>query len=327
MPLHQHLEKIPGFFGVATHGSFRKAAEMLGISQPSLSQSIAILEETLEVKLFTRSSKGVELTSEGMRLHTFALEVLAMSRQTESKLTQGNAEKEWTLSIGSYESLMVHFWPKLLQHLQRVDQRLQINLITGRSSMIFEELMEGFLDAALCVDPLVNPRIEHQLVYEDSYGIYGRSEIIAGLDQPSNPRVVDRNELLRHVGFVFSTASAGLGQTLEQLLWTLNIRFKKCQFIQSFEATAAMIEAGLGLGILPHRIASSLKSHDVQIVELKLTDCEPDWGRHRIELCYLKDKPLNPRLKSLEFHLSSWIASLDPNSLTIKAALVPNNEV
>jgi len=306
MTLHQHLEKIPGFLAVATHGSFRKAAEMLGISQPSLSQSIAILEESIGVKLFIRSSKGVELTAGGKRLHSFALDVLAKTRQIESELTLGNAEKDWTLSIGSYESLTVHLWPKLLRYLQRVDHRLQINLITGRSSAIFEELMEGFLDAALCVDPLPHPRIEHQLLYEDSYGIYGRSEIIADLE-PGKPGLIDRNELLRHVGFVFSTASAGLGQTLEHLLWNLNIRFKKCQFIQSFEATAAMIQTGLGLGILPHRIASNLKSPDGHIVELRLMDCEADWGRHRIELCHLKDKPINPRLKNLQTHLNSWI--------------------
>ena len=316
--LHQHLEKLRGFLGVATHGSFRKAAEILAISQPSLSQSIATLEEALGVNLFTRSSRGVELTPEGMRLHTFALEVMAMTAQVEDELTRGNTAKEWTLSVGSYESLTVHLWPRLLRYLQKENERLQINLISGRSSSIIKELLDGFLDAALCVDPPPNPRMEQQLLYEDSFGIFGHRDILGPPDHEHGPWIMKKSELFQHVGFVFSTASAGLGRTLEQLLWTMNIRFKSFQIVQSFEGTAALIEARLGLGILPHRIASSLKNFGTHLKEVSLSDCENDWGLHRVELCYLKDTKTHAPLKSLKAHLHSWRGRLDQKSLNIR---------
>jgi DNA-binding transcriptional LysR family regulator len=325
MPLYQHLEKIHGFLGVATYGSFRKAAEILAISQPSLSQSIAILEETLGTKLFTRSSRGVELTPEGMQLHAFALDLVARTSKIEQEITRSNSEKDWMLSVGSYESLAVHLWPQLLRHLQNVDPRLQINLITGRSSMIIEELMEGFLDAALCVDPVPHPRLDQHLIYEDSYGIYGRNDLVADINKITSSNLPDKQILSQHIGFVFSTASAGPGQNLEQLLWSLNIKFKKIQAVQSFEATAALIEEGLGLGILPHRIASHLQQRLAPIAELKLTDNETLWGRHRIELCSMRDKQFNPRLKSLHDHLKAWISRLEVDSFTCYTALDPRH--
>jgi DNA-binding transcriptional LysR family regulator len=326
MALHQHLEKIHGFLGVATYGSFRKASEMLAISQPSLSQSIALLEEVLGAKLFTRSSKGVELTSEGRRLYTFALDLMARTSQVENELTQGQADKDWTISIGTYESLAVHLWPQLLRYLQRVDQRLQINLITGRSTAIVEDLMDGFLDAALCVDPPLHPRLAHQLLYEDRYGIYARHEVDQGAHPNSKQMFVDKKTLKNQVGFVFSTASAGMGRTLEQMLWTLDISFKRLQVVQSFEATAALIWAGLGVGILPHRIASSLNHSETPLIEWNLVDCESHWGSHRIELCYLKDKQSKPSFKSFQVHAKTWIASLEAHSFasTLKQESIKN---
>ena len=63
--MEQHLSQYRIFFEVAKAGSISKAAKILYISQPAISKSILRLEESLELHLFVRTSKGVRLTSEG----------------------------------------------------------------------------------------------------------------------------------------------------------------------------------------------------------------------------------------------------------------------
>ena len=59
------LRDLEYFAVVAEHGNLGRAAELLGLSQPALSKSIARLEDAMEVKLFRRTAKGMDLTAEG----------------------------------------------------------------------------------------------------------------------------------------------------------------------------------------------------------------------------------------------------------------------
>lgn len=66
--MEQHLSQYKIFYAVAKAGNISKAAKELFISQPAISKSISKLEENLGVSLFTRNSRGVQLTVEGQVL-------------------------------------------------------------------------------------------------------------------------------------------------------------------------------------------------------------------------------------------------------------------
>ncbi|MCI5510579.1 MAG: LysR family transcriptional regulator, partial [Eubacterium sp.] len=67
--MEQHLSQYRIFYAVAKAGNISRAAKELFISQPAISKSISKLEESLGVTLFTRGSRGVQLTCEGQVLY------------------------------------------------------------------------------------------------------------------------------------------------------------------------------------------------------------------------------------------------------------------
>ena len=76
------------FLTVVQEESINKAADVLHITQPTLSRQLALMEEQLGVTLFNRSSKGISLTNEGMLLRRRAEEILDLVEKTEKELVE-----------------------------------------------------------------------------------------------------------------------------------------------------------------------------------------------------------------------------------------------
>ncbi|WP_298705360.1 LysR family transcriptional regulator [uncultured Veillonella sp.] len=94
------LQNLKYFLTIASEGSFNKAATVLYMSQPSLSKAIANLEKELNVELFKRNRRGVELTESGKKLYEYAKIVIA-----QLELIEGLSEQDvssTTLTIASY---------------------------------------------------------------------------------------------------------------------------------------------------------------------------------------------------------------------------------
>src|SRR5690606_4526510 len=88
------LRQIRAFLAVYEDGSINRAAERLRIAQPSLSQQIRTLEESLEVALFERHARGVRPTPAGARLREHCQKILGdveLATQTMREFAQGDA--------------------------------------------------------------------------------------------------------------------------------------------------------------------------------------------------------------------------------------------
>ena len=91
--MNQNLSSYRIFYTVANAGNISKAAKELYISQPAISKSIQKLEESLECKLFSRSSRGVALTDEGALLYSHVKEAF-------ETLTQGEEQLKRSIELG-----------------------------------------------------------------------------------------------------------------------------------------------------------------------------------------------------------------------------------
>jgi DNA-binding transcriptional LysR family regulator len=143
------LRDLRVFFLVVQLGSFAKAAARLRVSQPAVSRIIADLEHTLGVRLFDRSSRGVEPTLYGRTL-------LSRGRAAFDELRQGIGDIEvladpgtGEVRIGGHEVLMAGFIAAIIDRLARESPRIVFNTVQGNVSPLYIALREREVDVII----------------------------------------------------------------------------------------------------------------------------------------------------------------------------------
>jgi Transcriptional regulator len=140
------LYQLRTFVAVAEEGHLTRAAERLFISQPAVSAHIKALEEELGVALFTRSSRGMQLTHEGQTLKPQAEAALKSVGDllSQARSLRENLTGELHLALNTDpELLRVR---RLMDHLRAAHPKLQVHLPQSSSNLIIEDVRAGRLD-------------------------------------------------------------------------------------------------------------------------------------------------------------------------------------
>ena len=147
------LRTLRYFLAVAREGNMTEAANVLHVTQPTLSRQIADLERELGVELFERTNRACILTGDGMRLRQRAEEILSLVRQTESELGGGEPVVAGNVRIGAGETRAMRLVLDAFAELRRDHPAVTIELYTGNADAVEERLERGLLDFALLLEP------------------------------------------------------------------------------------------------------------------------------------------------------------------------------
>lgn len=142
------------FLTVAREESITRAAEVLHITQPTLSRQLSQLEEETGVRLFERGPRRIRLTSEGMLLRRRAEEILQLVDKTETELSEQQAQVEGTISIGSGESVSAQLLPGLFSSFREKYPRVSFDIFTATADLVKEQMDRGLLDIGLLLEPV-----------------------------------------------------------------------------------------------------------------------------------------------------------------------------
>lgn len=147
------LRTLSYFLAVAMEQNMTEAANVLHVTQPTLSRQIADLEDELGKKLFTRTSRSTILTEDGMHLRQRAEEILALVNQTEDELKNDTIDLSGCIRIGAGETHAMHILADLFADLHGRYPRLTVELFTGNADAVEEKLAHGLIDFALMIEP------------------------------------------------------------------------------------------------------------------------------------------------------------------------------
>lgn len=143
------LEDMRIFATIVEQTSLNKAAERLNVSQPALSRRISKLEEELEVTLFRRVGKRLELTPAGHLTYEFALELRRFHGSYLQKLNAFKSEVSPIATIGASLTTLQTTLPELIQTMTERHPQLEIKAITGKSHEIATLVKERKVDFGL----------------------------------------------------------------------------------------------------------------------------------------------------------------------------------
>ena len=154
MPIsHAHLRS---FHAVATHGSFTRAAEMLNITQPTLSGQVKELEQRYGTKLFLRHGRRIELTDIGRSAFNITRLLFRHEEEVEQLLQSARALTSGQLRVGADSPYIA---TPLLAQFQRLYPGIQISIQYGNSQQLMSWLQSRRCDVAFL--PNIPPEDRH----------------------------------------------------------------------------------------------------------------------------------------------------------------------
>lgn len=142
------------FLLVAREENITKAANLLHLTQPTLSRQLMQLEEELGVQLFRRSKHHIILTEEGMLLRQRAEEIVALADKTKDDLQHREGQLAGVVAVGSGEWKSSRFLAQLLTAFQRENPQVSFAIYSGNSDNIKERIERGLLDVGLLQEPV-----------------------------------------------------------------------------------------------------------------------------------------------------------------------------
>lgn len=149
-----------------------EAANVLHVTQPTLSRQIADLERELGVELFERTNRSCVLTTDGMRLRQRAEEILSLVGQTEMELADRELGIMGNIRIGAGETKAMRLVLDAFAGLRRDHPEVTVELYTGNADAVEERLERGLLDFALLLEPVNLEKYEwERMPGEDRMGV------------------------------------------------------------------------------------------------------------------------------------------------------------
>lgn len=142
------------FLVVAKEENITKAANLLHVTQPTLSRQLMQLESELGVKLFNRGKYNVTLSEEGLLFRRRAQELVDLAEKAKLELIQDEKELIGEISIGCNESQSVNILADMINGFRYKHPKVTFVIKSGSNIELREWLEQGIIDAGLFVEPM-----------------------------------------------------------------------------------------------------------------------------------------------------------------------------
>ena len=155
-----NLTQLETFVHVAEHGSFSKAALVLGVAQPALSRQVRALETELHETLLLRNGRGVQLTEAGKRLLQHGQDILNLVSHAKDDLRARRSEPVGQITIAMPPTLARLHTLALIRAFRAEMPQARLAIMEGFSVHLTEWLLTGRTDLALVYNPEPVPALE-----------------------------------------------------------------------------------------------------------------------------------------------------------------------
>ncbi|MGF7178126.1 LysR substrate-binding domain-containing protein [Azospirillum doebereinerae] len=282
--------------------SLMGASAAVGISQPSLTKSLHVAEEILQVQLFERHSRGVTPSEAGTAVAGTARRILAELRQLDVELTRLMTSESCVLSLGVLPVAAAGVLPGVISRLARQHPRIKVRLEQGLTDDLLPLLATGEIE--LVVGRLYEPDAEDRFVREPLW-----SEPFSFLARSNHPLLrggrIDL-EQLRGCDLLIPSVAQRLGRETEQWLSLLGLDAAVALRSGSFEFIREMLHESDSLSVVPRLLmVGDLLRGTLQTVPLQFTSPSRPAG-----IITIAGRNLGPSAQAFIHCLRTYIAEI-----------------
>ena len=276
------LQKYRAFVVAADTGSIARAAERLDYSVSSISRMVADLETACGFPLFTRSKTGVSLTPDGLRLLGRARAIVSECDRFSDEAASIAGAEVGTVRVGTIASVATHILPRVLQRFRLDHPGVVCELLMGDYAEIEAWIAEGRVELGTVRLP-APPGFDSSLVASDGY-----VAVVPKAHSRANDGIFP---MAAFAGDPFIALEHGSVSEVADLLAANDMHIVPAYTVWDDYAVMALVEAGLGLGIVPS-IMTRRCAYDVAFLPLDVPT------RRRIAMAWRADRSLTPAAAS-----------------------------
>jgi DNA-binding transcriptional LysR family regulator len=275
------------FRAVAAEMSFRKAAEVLHLSQPAVSQHIRVLEEEAGARLFDRArgeghGSHISLTEAGRVLLRFANAAAETMAEAQRALAALNHEAAGELRLGASTTVAQYVLPRILGAFLRQYPKVKLSLVSGNTERIVEAVAEEQIELGIIEGPAMRRDVKTERMMRDEMVLIASPNHAWAVRKGGT---IAPDELAR-VPLLVRERGSGSRRVVERALKSVGLPLRSLQVAMELDSTEAIIsgvEAELGVGFVSRSaIGKVLRLGSVKIVGVAGLEIQRDFSFVRL---------------------------------------------
>lgn len=239
------LQQLQAFIAVAERGSFRAAADHIHLSPPALSRRIEKLESIIGTKLFSRTTRKVELTSVGRIFLERARSAIDDLESAILGIADIAATRVARVTVACVPSAALYFLPHVISGFSSKYPSIRIRVIDESMSQTLQSVLTGESDFGIGFMNTLMPEIEFEGIHDDPFVIAMRR------DHPMSKRRSVQWSQIQNEQLISVARNSGNRQLLDDVMSKLAIKPSYAFEVSHIGTLLGMVEAGLGIAAVP----------------------------------------------------------------------------
>jgi DNA-binding transcriptional LysR family regulator len=294
------------FMTVVESGGFSAAAQKLYMSQPSVSNHVRNLEQSLQTTLIDRSGPRIRPTAEGEVLVEYARRVFMLTEEAVAAIREVSGVQTGRLEVGGTTTVGTYLLPRLLARFRERHEGIECDIVVGNNGQIIKRILDGELGIAIVAGQPGAPQLRTETVLDErlmlvaapGHRLAARSADGSAAAPISPSELASERFLLREPG----SQTRDL-QEAALIGWDLDDMAKADMW--GPETIKQSVAAGLGISLISeHAIDAEVREGRLSVVEV-----DPPLRSRPVVVAYRRDRLLSPAERAflaLVRTLRSW---------------------
>nr|WP_281378642.1 LysR family transcriptional regulator [Paenibacillus phyllosphaerae] len=266
--------------------SFRKAGELLNLTQPAVSAQIKSLEDEFGSVLIDRN-QPVTLTDRGKVFLEHAERILGIVEELKSRLSDLNQTPQGHIILGTTTSIAIQILPRVLSYFQDQFPLIKTTIQSMPSSQVMTAVENGTVDIGINYLSESNPNIVTSILYYDTY------ELVVAPNHPMAHLKHTSVEALKDVPMIMLSPDALGRKFIDKMFRKHNIQPNIVMELSSSEEVKRMAELNLGAAV----VSKLAVANEVRLGTLKMIKVHELDTNHPVGVAYKSGRYLNSAMQ------------------------------
>lgn len=264
------LQQLRILKAVATEKNFTKAAEVLYLSQPSLSKQIKTLEQNLDILLINRENNKISLTENGKVFLQYSERILALCEESCRALIDLKNGDRGSLTVGASQTIGTYLMPRVLalfaQNYPQIDLKVQVN----STRLIANNVLNREIDIAVVGGEIPNELKKNLTI---KHFVEDELSLIISKSHPFAKKKKIKKENLYYLNFITLSSNSTIRKFIDDVLMQNEIETNQLKIVMQFNSIEG-IKTAVSLGLGAAFVSSSAIEKELELKTIEILKIE-----------------------------------------------------